>query len=432
MSLVLVARWRVGAGFAAAGVAGSLATAIVILARRRIGGYTGDVLGRVRGDRPRPPAWSWRRPSGERWRGAGAGGRGRAGRRAAGLAAGPIAAQRQGLAVRAGRAAAAGARSGGRTSRRSPPRRAAGLWHPVALDGRTMSRAEQRWYSDGRRRGTGMPSPESLRRWRPRPPAPPWPAGRVAGRAASTNFSRTLPVALATYLTVAGKALGAAADDVARPSATMTSGPPGRPLPALVGRDPAGLERGEIARAVVESVGENTVDAIVAPAFWAAIAGGPGGRRLPGRQHPRRHGRPPLPSLRPVRVGQCPGGRRGGLGTCSPDRSAGRRGTTPAGPAGVDGRENPGAGASVAQRRRGGGGLRGRARAPARGHQSVRPAGRGPPNSRHGSAGRAGGHPAGPRPQSRRHRGPRPAVSGRAVGRGAGAGGSGDCRVPGW
>ncbi len=45
MSLVLVARWRVGAGFAAAGAAGVAGTAIVILARRRIGGYTGDVLG---------------------------------------------------------------------------------------------------------------------------------------------------------------------------------------------------------------------------------------------------------------------------------------------------------------------------------------------------------------------------------------------------
>src|SRR5204862_659388 len=47
-------------------------------------------------------------------------------------------------------------------------------------------------------------------------------------------------------------------------------------LPALVGRDPAGLDEREIARAVVESVAENTVDAVVAPAFWAAICGAPG------------------------------------------------------------------------------------------------------------------------------------------------------------
>jgi adenosylcobinamide-phosphate synthase len=43
-----------------------------------------------------------------------------------------------------------------------------------------------------------------------------------------------------------------------------------------VGREPAGLDEQEIARAVVESVAENTVDALVAPAFWAAVCGAPG------------------------------------------------------------------------------------------------------------------------------------------------------------
>jgi len=47
-------------------------------------------------------------------------------------------------------------------------------------------------------------------------------------------------------------------------------------LPALVGRDPVGLGAEEIARAVVESVAENAVDAVVAPAFWAALCGAPG------------------------------------------------------------------------------------------------------------------------------------------------------------
>src|SRR5207249_2453943 len=47
-------------------------------------------------------------------------------------------------------------------------------------------------------------------------------------------------------------------------------------LPALVGREPSQLEEPEIARAVVESVAENTVDAVVAPALWAAAAGAPG------------------------------------------------------------------------------------------------------------------------------------------------------------
>jgi adenosylcobinamide-phosphate synthase len=47
-------------------------------------------------------------------------------------------------------------------------------------------------------------------------------------------------------------------------------------LPALVGRDPSGLGEVEIARAVVESVAENCVDAVLAPAFWAAVGGAPG------------------------------------------------------------------------------------------------------------------------------------------------------------
>ena len=52
-------------------------------------------------------------------------------------------------------------------------------------------------------------------------------------------------------------------------------------LPALVGRDPEDLDSGEIARAVVESVAENTVDAVVAPALWAFAGGaaGAGGHR---------------------------------------------------------------------------------------------------------------------------------------------------------
>ena len=44
----------------------------------------------------------------------------------------------------------------------------------------------------------------------------------------------------------------------------------------LVGRDPSGLDAGEVSRAVVESVAENTADAVVAPLAWGAAAGVPG------------------------------------------------------------------------------------------------------------------------------------------------------------
>ncbi len=45
--------------------------------------------------------------------------------------------------------------------------------------------------------------------------------------------------------------------------------------PALVGRDPSDLDAGELARATVESVAENTADAIVASLLWFALGGAP-------------------------------------------------------------------------------------------------------------------------------------------------------------
>jgi adenosylcobinamide-phosphate synthase len=44
----------------------------------------------------------------------------------------------------------------------------------------------------------------------------------------------------------------------------------------LCGRDPAQLDEAELARATVESVAENTSDAVVAPLWWGAVAGVPG------------------------------------------------------------------------------------------------------------------------------------------------------------
>ena len=46
--------------------------------------------------------------------------------------------------------------------------------------------------------------------------------------------------------------------------------------PALVGRDPAGLGVDELSRAAIESVAENTGDAVVAPLLWFAVWGAPG------------------------------------------------------------------------------------------------------------------------------------------------------------
>ncbi|MEM9520183.1 MAG: adenosylcobinamide-phosphate synthase CbiB [Actinomycetota bacterium] len=47
-------------------------------------------------------------------------------------------------------------------------------------------------------------------------------------------------------------------------------------LPALVGRDPSDLDESAISAAVIESVAENSVDAVFAPVFWGLIARAPG------------------------------------------------------------------------------------------------------------------------------------------------------------
>ena len=82
--------------------------------------------------------------------------------------------------------------------------------------------------------------------------------------------------AAATWLAVAGRLLGETASSV---GGALGAGDLERArtlLPSLAGRDPSALDEQGIVRAVVESVAENTVDAVVAPALWGALLGAPG------------------------------------------------------------------------------------------------------------------------------------------------------------
>jgi adenosylcobinamide-phosphate synthase len=81
---------------------------------------------------------------------------------------------------------------------------------------------------------------------------------------------------LATTSAVAGRALAETAGEVERSLREDDLDRARELLPALAGRNPEGLDADEIARAVIESVAENTVDAIVAPALWGAFGGAPG------------------------------------------------------------------------------------------------------------------------------------------------------------
>jgi|GEM_PF-162348 len=97
--------------------------------------------------------------------------------------------------------------------------------------------------------------------------------GAAAGFALGPSLSAG---AVATWLVVAGRALGEEALAVGERLVAGDLDGARRRVPALVGRDPESLDAKGVARAVVESVAENTVDAIVAPACWAAVLGAAG------------------------------------------------------------------------------------------------------------------------------------------------------------
>jgi adenosylcobinamide-phosphate synthase len=173
--------------------------------------------------------------------------------------------------------------------------------HPVALFGRAAGRLERALYADRRSRGVvhvavcvggaaalGVLADQVGRTGRVRTavshPVQVAAAQRVASGVASTvvdrpvkcRVARTAVTAIATWAVLGGTTLAREGayladalerDDLARARAR---------LPHLCGRDPALLEAPELARATVESLAENTSDAVVAPLFWGAVAGVPG------------------------------------------------------------------------------------------------------------------------------------------------------------
>ncbi len=131
--------------------------------------------------------------------------------------------------------------------------------HPVALFGSLMLAVERRLWRDGPTARSAGVAHAAIGLG----------VGALAGTAARTT-------AATTYVAVAGRLLHDTALGIAAAlDAGDLEGARER-LPALAGRDPAGLDEAAIVRAVVESVAENTVDAVVAPALWAAALGGAG------------------------------------------------------------------------------------------------------------------------------------------------------------
>lgn len=77
------------------------------------------------------------------------------------------------------------------------------------------------------------------------------------------------------WTTIAQKGLSQAASEVEHPLKNKDLINAREKLSYIVGRDTDNLSEKEIVRGTVETVAENTTDAITAPMFWAAIGGAP-------------------------------------------------------------------------------------------------------------------------------------------------------------
>ncbi|MGW2398358.1 cobalamin biosynthesis protein [Kitasatospora sp. NPDC001664] len=140
--------------------------------------------------------------------------------------------------------------------------------HPVALFGTAATRLERRIWRDDRAVGAAytavcvgaVAAGASL-------------AGRAARRSpvasAALAAAATFTVLGGSSLTKEARTIGASLE-----AGDLTAAR--ERLPHLCGRDPSGLDGQQIARAVVESVAENTADAVVNALTWGALAGTPG------------------------------------------------------------------------------------------------------------------------------------------------------------
>ena len=140
--------------------------------------------------------------------------------------------------------------------------------HPVAAFGRFAQEIEQRVWADDEMTGAAYTAVLV--------------GGAGAAGAVIAGATRRRPVlraattAAVTWAVLGGRSLGREAEAVRDHLAADDLPAARRRLTHLVGRDTAALDEGEIARAVVESVAENTSDAVVAPLLAGAVAGVPG------------------------------------------------------------------------------------------------------------------------------------------------------------
>lgn len=140
--------------------------------------------------------------------------------------------------------------------------------HPVAAFGRAAHAVERRLWRDHRGPGTVHTLLCA--------------GGATLGAALlarTVRTSRTADAALtaaATWAVLGGASLGREARAIGQALEAGDTAAARERLPHLCGRDPQALDEQQIARAVVESVAENTSDAVVGALVWGALAGTPG------------------------------------------------------------------------------------------------------------------------------------------------------------
>ena len=140
--------------------------------------------------------------------------------------------------------------------------------HPVAGFGSAAMLVESQLYADRRPAGTlhvGLLVGLTVG------------AGVAADRQLRQHpMLRTALTAAATWAVLGGRSLQAEARTVAGQLDRGDLAAARVQITHLVGRNPDTLDAAGIARACVESVAENTSDAVVGPLFWGAVAGLPG------------------------------------------------------------------------------------------------------------------------------------------------------------
>ncbi len=141
-------------------------------------------------------------------------------------------------------------------------------FHPVAGFGAAAGALEWRLYAPDRRSGAAFTALAA---------GLPVLAGAVASAATRRRpVARAVLVAAATWTVLGGRTLRTEARVMAGHLADDDLAAARARLGHLCGRDPSALDEPELARAAVESVAENTSDAVVAPLIWGAVAGLPG------------------------------------------------------------------------------------------------------------------------------------------------------------